>query len=318
MRAMADSVRATGRPAPPLRPTVRTVHVFRITVGASDRIETVMATTAVGTIAIGTASIWYEISAPADGSTVVLSHSLFFDHRMFDELASLLVAAGHRVVTYDHRNHGQSSVHQQDEVSVDTLTEDAAALIEQLQLGRVHFLGNSLGGFVALRLAARRPELLLSAVAVGSSAEEEHQLEAFAPLVDLLSEHGASDSIDTLMYIMFGDTSLSTDTPSVQDWRERMVALDRTIGGSAYQVIHRERIVEELHGCTVPVLAISGTEDHAYPPPISDVNIATACGGEHRRVDAAGHSVSLEQPDVVANHVLAHFAGVESTVGSQG
>lgn len=266
------------------------------------------------TVSIDGASIWYESSGRVDGPPVVLSHSLFFDHRMFDDLATLLVAAGHRVVTYDHRNHGGSSIHPQAEVTVDILTEDAARLIEELALGPVHFVGNSLGGFVALRLAARRPDLLLSAVAVGSSAEEEHQLEAFAPLVEVLEKSGGADNLDTLCYIMFGDSSIAESTPAFTLWRERMSALPPEIGASAYQVIHRQRIVEELTGCGVPVLAISGTEDHAYPPPISDVNIAAATGGTYRAVPAAGHSVSLEQYDIVAGHLLEHFSEVTAQV----
>ncbi|ORI12865.1 alpha/beta hydrolase [Rhodococcus sp. 1163] len=262
------------------------------------------------TIHVNGATLSYEVSGPQDGTPVVLSHSLFFDHRMFDALAELLASAGHRVFAYDHRNHGESSTHSRADVTVDILTEDAAAFIEELQLGRVHFLGNSLGGFVALRLAARRPELLLSAVAMGSSAEEEHQLEAFAPLVERLADIGGSENIDIVLYIMFGDTSLSAGTPAVEEWRGRIAELKPSIGDSAYQVIHRSRIVDELNGCTVPVLAISGTEDHAYPPPISDVNIAEASGGSYRSVEASGHSVSLEQPAAVAEHVLAHFSAI--------
>lgn len=252
----------------------------------------------------------YVESGPADGVPVVLSHSLFFDHTMFDALGELLVKAGHRVVAYDHRGQGASNAATRDEMSMDQLTDDAAALIAELGLGRVHFLGNSMGGFIALRLAARHPELLLSAITVGSSAEEEHQLEQFGPIVERLGEVGGAELIDTLLYIMFGDTSLADQTPQVQTWRASMEQLGSSIGDAAYQVIHRESLVEELAGVSVPVLAISGTEDHAYPPPISDKNIANATGGAHVRVDAAGHSTSLEQPELVAEHVLKFISGL--------
>lgn len=257
--------------------------------------------------------IAYTESGPANGTPVMLSHSLFFDHTMFDPLSELLVDAGHRVVTYDHRGQGASQPASRDELSMDQLTEDAAALITELGLGRVHFLGNSMGGFIALRLAARHPDLLLSAITVGSSAEEEHQLAEFAPVVERLGEVGGAELIDTLLFIMFGDSSLATNTPQVQQWRSFMEKLDPTIGDAAFQVIHRQSIVEELAGVTVPVLAISGAEDHAYPPPISDENIATATCGSHARIDAAGHSTSLEQPNLVAEHVVKFIGGLHST-----
>ena len=256
------------------------------------------------TVAVRGTTLAYVDSGPSEGETFVLSHSLFFDHTMFDELTARLVSAGHRVVAYDHRGQGASAPAPRDEQSMDELTKDAAALIEALDLAPVHFVGNSMGGFIALRLAARRPDLVASVAALGSSAEEEHQLAAFAPLVEALGQHGAAPAIDTLMHIMFGDTSLAKGGPVVDHWRERMSGLGTEIGDSAHQVIHRERLVEELDGTSVPVVAISGVEDHAYPPPVSDVNIAAATGGTHHAVEAAGHSVALEQPDEVAQILL--------------
>lgn len=254
--------------------------------------------------------IAYTESGPLDGTPVVLSHSLFFDHTMFDALSVLLVEAGHRVVSYDHRGQGASQAATREELSMDELTEDAAALLTYLDLGRVHFLGNSMGGFIALRLAARYPDLLLSAITVGSSAEEEHQLAEFGPVVQRLAEVGGAELIDTLLFIMFGDSSLAADTPQVQQWRAFMEKLDPSIGDAAFQVIHRQSIVEELAGVGVPVLAISGAEDHAYPPPISDANIATATSGSQASIDAAGHSTSLEQPKLVAEAVLKFISGL--------
>lgn len=118
---------------------------------------------------------------------------------MFNELAAMRAERGYRVVSYDQRGQGGNPAATREEVSVDALTEDIVALIGALGVGRVHVAGDSLGGFVALRLAARHPDLLISAAAIGSSAEQEHSLAAFAPLVDHLTEHGAADIVGSLM-----------------------------------------------------------------------------------------------------------------------
>lgn len=254
--------------------------------------------------------IAYVDSGPADGEVFVLSHSLFFDHTMFEPLSRLLQQDGHRVIAYDHRGQGASSAADREDLSMDSLTDDAAALIENLNVGPVHFLGNSMGGFVALRLAARRPELLRSAIAGASSAEQEHQLDAFAPLIETIATEGTSAVIDSLMHIMFGDATLAAGGELTESWRSHMLELPNRIADSAHQVIHRPSIVDELNGCRVPVLAISGTEDHAYPPPISDQNIAAASGGSWKRVDAAGHSTTLERPDQAVIHIRAHLAEI--------
>lgn len=259
-------------------------------------------------IEINGGRIAYEFAGPSEGEVVLLSHSLFFDHTMFTPLAELLHEAGYRTLAYDHRGQGASSRAPREQLSVDALAEDAAALVVALGLGRVHAVGNSLGGFVTLRLAARHPEVLLTVAALGASAEEEYQLAAFAPLAEALGQDGgAATQVETLLHIMFGDTSLASEDSAVAHWRTYMSALGPSIGDAAYQVINRGRIYEELQGVTVPVLAIAGDEDHAYPQPISGSNIAAATGGREETVVHAGHSVALEQPEVVAELLLKHF-----------
>jgi len=153
---------------------------------------------------------------------------------------------------------------------MDSLTEDAAALIRGLGIGPVHAVGNSMGGFITLRLACRHPELVHTVAALGSSCEEEYKFDEFAPLVETLSEQGAATrALDVISYIMFGDASLAAGGQVIAQWRAYIAALGPSIRDCAWQVIQRGRIYEELAGCKVPVLALAGDEDHAYPQPIS-------------------------------------------------
>ncbi|NJC73782.1 alpha/beta fold hydrolase [Planosporangium thailandense] len=265
------------------------------------------------TATVNGTTLSYDDTGPRNGVALVFSHSLFFNRSMFRHQVERF-AADYRVVGYDHRGQGGSAPAPLESLDMDTLTDDAAALIEHLDLGPCHFLGNSMGGFVALRLAARRPELLRSAVALGSSAEEEHKLAEFGPLVEHLRRHGTTDVIDTLMYIMLGDASLSDPAKEElrREWRAYMLNLPPAIGDAAYGVIHRKSIVDELGGATVPVLAVAGAEDHAYPPPLSSQRIAGVVpGGRCVTVPHAGHSVALEQPAAVNEHLARHFAAVD-------
>jgi 3-oxoadipate enol-lactonase len=263
------------------------------------------------TIDVNGTTLAYDEAGRKDATAIVFSHSLFFDRHMFEYFLANF-SSDYHVVAYDHRGQGESAQARLEQLDMDTLTADAAALIEALDLGPCHFVGNSMGGFIALRLAARRPDLLRSAVALNSSAEEEHQLAAFEPLVEAAKQTGTAGLIDVLMYIMFGDTSIAEETPAAKHWRLHMLSLPNSIGNSAHQVIHRRSIMDELASACVPVLAIAGDEDHAYPPPISSANIADATGGRHLTVAAAGHSVSVEQPEIVAQHLREHLALVDA------
>src|SRR5450432_293367 len=157
------------------------------------------------TIDVNRTTLHYTIDAPPTpgAETIVFSHSLFFDTRMFAAQVARF-SRSHRVVCYDHRGQGQSAAAPRAELDMNTLTDHAAALIEALGLAPCTFVGNSMGGFVALRLAARRPELLRSAVVLGSAASAEAQADAFDELSATLSAGGVAPVLDIIAHIMLG------------------------------------------------------------------------------------------------------------------
>ena len=103
--------------------------------------------------------LYYERNG--SGEPLVLVHGSWVDRRVWDDAAPLL-RRSFDVVVYDRRGHslstcppGQGSVH--DDV------DDLVALIDLLGAGPAHVAGASFGGSIALRLAAERPDVLLSA-----------------------------------------------------------------------------------------------------------------------------------------------------------
>ncbi len=125
-----------------------------------------------------------------------------------------------------------------------------------------------------------------------------------------MQQHGTKDVIDALMYIMFGDATLSgPDGEDVREhWRRYMLGLPHEIGDAAHGVVYREGVLAELADSRVPVLAIAGEEDHAYPPEYSEHVAEAAPLGRWVAVARAGHSVALEQTEAVNRHLADHLA----------
>ncbi|RZS52921.1 alpha/beta fold hydrolase [Sphaerotilus mobilis] len=71
-----------------------------------------------------------------------------------------------RLLTLECRGHGASPLGEPTQLSIATLADDVAALIEQTGVGPVDLGGISMGAAIALRLAVRRPELVRSLVLV--------------------------------------------------------------------------------------------------------------------------------------------------------
>lgn len=109
-------------------------------------------------LSTSTSQTYYTLDGPEHAPVVMFSNSLGTDHRMWE--AQLPVMANHfRVLRYDTRGHGQSSV-TPGPYSVEELGHDVLSLLNALALERVHFCGLSLGGLVGQWLAINAPERL--------------------------------------------------------------------------------------------------------------------------------------------------------------
>jgi pimeloyl-ACP methyl ester carboxylesterase len=71
------------------------------------------------------------------------------------------LADTYRVIRRDMRAHGGSSAGSPDHVwSPETLADDVVAFLDALGLGRVHYVGESVGGITGIVLGARHPDRL--------------------------------------------------------------------------------------------------------------------------------------------------------------
>lgn len=96
-------------------------------------------------------------TAVSSGRSMLLTHGLASNARLWDGAARRLAARGHLVVTVDQRGHGLSSK-PDDGFDVANCADDLALLITQLELDRPAVAGQSWGGNVALELAHRHPD----------------------------------------------------------------------------------------------------------------------------------------------------------------
>lgn len=251
--------------------------------------------------------LYYE-STGTGPETVVLSHGLLLSGDMFREQVRHL-APRYRVVVYDHRGQGRSEVAATG-YDMDTLAADAAALVEALGAAPCHFVGVSMGGFVAMRLAARRPELLRSCVLMETSADPEaaENVPRYRMLNWAVRLLGARAVADKVMPIMFGKSFLADPARAElrAEWRGRFRALRRSIHRSVTGVIERSGVYQELQGISVPTLVLVGEEDVATPPPRAERIQAAIRGSRLVRIPRAGHSSTIENPAAV-NAALAEF-----------
>lgn len=257
--------------------------------------------------------LWVEDTG-GSGPPIMFSHGLLWSTRMFDAQVATL-RSRYRCISWDHRGQGQSDVLKVRAISIEDCYADAVALIEQLGVAPVHIVGLSMGGFVALRLAARRPDLVRSCVLLETSAEAEpaENVPKYRTLNRMAKWFGLRIVANKVMPIMFGTTFLSDPARSVERdvWRERLSRNRRDIWRAVNGVIEREAIMPELGHITAPTLIMVGDEDVATVPLKSERIHAAIRGSKLVRIPHAGHSSSIEQPVHVTAAIEAWVGRVE-------
>lgn len=124
-----------------------------------------------------------------DGSPIVLLHGLFGS---LDNLGLLArdLKNDYQVIRPDLRNHGlsfQAAAH-----NYELMAEDVAHLIQSLHLPSVILIGHSMGGKVAMKLAALNPQLVSKLVIIDMAPLKYHQRhhdDVFAGLFAVLEKH---------------------------------------------------------------------------------------------------------------------------------
>jgi pimeloyl-ACP methyl ester carboxylesterase len=244
--------------------------------------------------------LYYEEYGAGD-DTIVFSHGLLWSHKMFEAQISVL-SMSYRVIAYDHRGQGKSEV--KAPFDMDTVSDDAIALIEVLQLGKVHFAGLSMGGFVGMRLAARRPDLVKSLILMETSANAEpvENLPKYKTLNGIVKWVGIIPPVaNKVMHIMFAESWLSekANQPQIKHWKKELMSNRKSITGPVEGVIYRKGVEDELGRISCPTLVIVGDEDVATKPEKAKIIQMSISGARLHVIPGAGHSSCIEKPDIV-------------------
>ena len=211
------------------------------------------------------------------GPTMVLLHGLTAVGTQVVHGSHRLERAGHRVVTYDARSHGDSAapptdIPMQEAYSYEALASDLGRIVEITVPDREDFwlAGSSMGAHTIARYALDQPDRIAGLVLIGPAYAGGDPDAADLAVWNALSEGLRNEGGEG--FVRAYEESLRT----TDDWRERLVALARDRIGlhsdhralaDALQWIPRSRPfqeVEELGSLEMPALVI-GSDDSADP-----------------------------------------------------
>lgn len=247
-----------------------------------------------------------DIRGPADAPVIVFVHGAGISRKLWLPQTAVL-ADTYRTVAPDLPGHGDRD----DEPFVfDEAVETVESLLDDVESECVVLVGQSLGGYVAIEVAARRSEAVSGLVLSGSSADYRGQLGLRTALSSSLFRLGARiPGIEGRFERTVAERlqSLRLSDAIVDEILDTGISLDAW-GASGLALVGRD-FPARLSAFDGPICLLNGEHDRINRPAAiercRELSTATPVV-----VRDAGHTVNLERPDVytdvVSQFVVAH------------
>ena len=241
---------------------------------------------------------WFEAGR---GEPLVLVHGLADDHRAWRRtLPDLLLR--HRVLLYDLRGHGQTTLGTPDR-SLRQLGGDLVALLDALGIERARIAGFSLGGTIAMRVAIDHPDRVDRLVLVATSSRVGRSAAAWYR--ERLAMVRNEDS--WLRETLDRDTAeVYAQAPNeLEDGlliRRQSTADPRGYGNAcaAMAALFEAPLDPELGHIGAPTLIVAADLDQHCPPTAAEIISAGIPGSRVELIKGAGHAVPVERPGELA------------------
>ena len=248
------------------------------------------------------------------GTPVTLLHGFTQSGRSWHEVISRM-PGGWMWIVPDLRGHGETRTQPGAPCSMDACTKDLEMLWDHLGVPRTHLAGYSMGGRLALHVAARRPERLLSLLTIGAHAGlEEDAREGRRRGDESLSLRIEKDGLEAFVNYwsslpLFAGLERRGPAFVAQVRAER---LNNHVAGLACSLRGMgagamEPLWGDLAGLSVPCTFVAGQLDHGYVASARRL-AGTVPNGRVEVVPRASHTVHQERPDAFARVLATHLA----------
>ncbi len=242
---------------------------------------------------------------PQEAPAVLLLNSLGTDLRIWDALASGLTAAGRRVIRFDKPGHGLSESRPRP-CAMQGLAQDAFAVLDGFGIEKAHVVGLSIGGQIALAMAAARPERLASLV-LSNSAPKIGSPEMWRARIAAIEAGGLESLADGVMERWFSPAYRAAEPGLLAAWRSMFLRCGPEGYLGCCEALAASDLTAAAAALRLPVHVIGGSEDGATPPDLVREAAARIPGAGFTLIEGAGHLPCVENPEAVSRLLRAFW-----------
>lgn len=243
--------------------------------------------------------------AAGEGPPVVLVHGYTVTLAEWNVVWDALLARGYRVIAFDQRGHGRSTLGSEG-IGSQPMAADIAAVLEHFDIDDAVLVGHSMGGFVSIRavldhsdVSRRLCGLVLFATWAGRVMDGAPQNKLQIPLL----ERGILQRL--IRYrtvgVLFGAAQCGKrPSPAMVSVFSEGFRQHVDEHGPLLPIVRafsREDRYPRLGEITVPTVVMVGAADRTTPPNHSRRMADGIPGARLVTVDDAGHALNWEAPD---------------------
>jgi 3-oxoadipate enol-lactonase len=235
---------------------------------------------------------------------LVLLHGVGGSHEMWQPVLPAL-SASRRVLAGDHRGHGGSDK-PGGPYTVRLLADDWRAALGALGVQRADLLGLSLGGAVAMRLAADHPERVRKLVLVDTwGFPHPDFVGMMRERLALLERGDLRAYADAAIPQVYSDGYVREHPEAIEAYRARVARAEVASLRSAVGACVAHDMRGDLARVAAPTLVLVGRQDRLTPPYHSEYLARAIAGASLAVVDGCAHFPHLEAPETFLRMVGA-------------
>jgi len=249
----------------------------------------------------GEARILYVLEGQSGSSALVFSNSLGADCSMWEPQAAAY-RKKLRVLRYDTRGHGQSPP-TPGPYLIELLARDVIAMLDAMDLDRVHFCGLSMGGMIGMWLALNAPERLNKLV-LSNTAAKIGTAEGWNARIEAVQKNGMKSLASAILERWF-TPAFRQKAPETMANILKMLEETNPDGYVACCAAVRDfDCREQLKKIRAPTLVIAGAHDSATPPADGRFLAQQIPAARYVELNAA-HLSNIEAQDQFNNELSA-------------
>jgi 2-hydroxy-6-oxonona-2,4-dienedioate hydrolase len=227
------------------------------------------------------------------------------------------LSARYRVIAYDYPGHGWTTTATTD-LEIDDYLVHLLGLMDELAIGRAHLCGESLGGWVALKFAARHPDRVDRLVlnTPGGTMATPEVMERIRLLSQAAADDPSPERIRTrLEWLMAEPASVTDELVTIRQavYRRRgfSESMRHILCLQDPEIRARNLVTDgELSAITAPSLVIWTSDDPSGPAKAGLDMAERIPAGEFRLIEGAGHWPQWEQQEQFDELVLEFLGRV--------